>query len=118
VRRKFETALNNSSLWDFQPVLRHGDFGLGNILYFSEKQRISGVIDFGFAGIGDPAQDVGALGSLGEKFMTHFFDFYPEMRSTIPRLKFIRSTYALQQALYALHDGNQEDFDDGIQDYI
>jgi aminoglycoside 2''-phosphotransferase len=118
VRREFESALNNVGLWDFQPVFHHGDFGTGNILYNPSTMQVTGVIDFTFAGMGDPAQDIGAVWSLGDSFMERFFTFYPEIQQTIPRVKFIRSTYALQQALYALRDGNKEDFDDGIQDYI
>jgi hypothetical protein len=34
------------------------------------------------------------------------------------RVAFIRGTYALQQALYALRDGNQADFEDGMQAYV
>jgi len=118
VTATFEAALNNAELWDYQPMLRHGDFGTRNILYDPQTLAITGVIDFGMSGIGDPAQDVGAISSLGERFMKHFFALYPEMLTTVERVKFIRSTYALQQALYALRDGNQADFDDGIQQYI
>ena len=118
VSATFEAALNHPTLWDYQPVLRHGDFGTRNLLYDPHTMAITGVIDFGMSGIGDPAQDVGAIWSLGDRFMEHFFALYPEMRTTVERVKFIRSTYALQQALYALRDGNEEDFDDGIQQYI
>jgi aminoglycoside 2''-phosphotransferase len=79
--------------------------------------RLTGVIDFSSAGLGDPAQDIGALWSLGDPLMSHILDLYPEMRGHMRRVAFIRSTYALQQALFALRDGNQEDFEDGIQDY-
>ena len=34
------------------------------------------------------------------------------------RVQFYKSTYALQQALYALRDGDKESFDDGIAEYI
>lgn len=118
VTATFEQALNNPRLWDYRPVLRHGDFGTRNILYDPQTLTITGVIDFGMSGIGDPAQDVVAIWSLGKRFMEHFFTLYPEMLQTVERMKFIRSTYALQQALYALRDGNQEDFEDGIQQYI
>jgi len=38
-------------------VLRYGDFGTGNILYDPQTLTISGIIDFGFAGLGDGALD-------------------------------------------------------------
>src|SRR5262249_48843436 len=113
----FETALNDQALWHFTPVLRHGDFGTSNILYDPPTMRVTGIIDFGFCGLGDPAQDVSAVCSLGDNLMPYFLAYYPEMHTTVPRIKFIRSTYALQQALYALRDGNKDDFEDGLRGY-
>ncbi|MGB1288929.1 MAG: aminoglycoside 6'-acetyltransferase, partial [Aggregatilineales bacterium] len=67
----------------------------------------------------DPAQEVGALlSSYGENFLARFFTHYPELQKLLPRANFIRSNYALMQALFALRDDNQADFDDGMQDYI
>ncbi len=117
VAANFQAALNDSTLWDFEPAICHGDFGTGNILY--ANGHISGIIDFTFCGIGDPAQDVGALiASYGETFIKRVFAFYPALRPALPRARFIRSTYPLWQAFYALRDGNQEDFDDGMRDYV
>lgn len=117
VAETFETALNNPDLWQFEDVLCHGDFGAGNILY--SEGHITGVIDFTTCGPGDPAQDVGALlASYGQGFIKRIFSIYPELSSTLPRVEFITSTYSLQQALYALDDDNQDDFDDGIRDYV
>jgi aminoglycoside 2''-phosphotransferase len=117
VAANFTAALNNAALWDFQPVLCHGDFGTGNILY--ADGHISGIIDFTFCGMGDPAQDLGALlTSYGEAFIERVFASYPALRSALPRARFIVSTYALWQAWYALRDGNQEDFDDGMRAYV
>jgi aminoglycoside 2''-phosphotransferase len=117
VTDNFERALNDLALWDFQPCICHGDFGTGNILY--ADGHISGIIDFTFCGIGDPAQDLGALlASYGEAFIERVFTYYPQLRAALPRTRFIVSTYALWQAWYALRDGNQEDFDDGMRDYV
>ncbi|MBC8171171.1 MAG: phosphotransferase [Anaerolineae bacterium] len=118
ISANFEAFLADAELQAFVPQLRHGDFGTGNILYDAKTQRISGIIDFSFAGPGDVAQDVGALGGYGETFLERCFRVYPEMRHTLKRVEFIRSTYALQQALYALRDGDQAEFEDGIADYI
>jgi aminoglycoside 2''-phosphotransferase len=117
VRDNFEAALGDAALWDFTPCLCHGDFGTGNILY--AHGHITGIIDFTFCGLGDPAQDVGALiASYGEAFIERVFAHYPALRAALPRARFIRSTYALWQAYYALRDGNREDFDDGMRSYV
>jgi len=117
VSASFETALSDLGLWRFTPVLRHGDFGTRNILYDPQTMQVTGIIDFGSSGLGDPAQDVGAVWSLGDNLMPYFLACYPEMRLILDRVKFIRSTYALQQALYAFRDGNQNDFEDGLRAY-
>lgn len=118
VSENFESFLNDPANFAYQPVLRHGDFGTGNILYDAQSQNISGIIDFSFTSAGDRAQDVGALLGYGESFMERCYAVYPEMRDTLKRVQFIRTTYALQQALYALRDGNREDFEDGMRDYV
>jgi aminoglycoside 2''-phosphotransferase len=100
-------------------VLRHGDFGTGNILYDPQNQVITGIIDFGFAGLGDPTLDIAALaGGYGRQFVARCYAVYPEMEQMLPRARLYQGTYALQQALYALRDGNQEDFADGIAAYV
>ena len=49
----WERALE--SAWDSSPVWFHGDVALGNLLV--RDGRLSAVIDFGCAGVGDPACD-------------------------------------------------------------
>ena len=50
------------------PVLIHGDLWHGNILVDVEKRRISGVVDWDTAGIGDRAWDVTTQRHLGYAF--------------------------------------------------
>jgi aminoglycoside 2''-phosphotransferase len=115
----FSTLLTDLRDNPTRPALRHGDFGTGNILYDPQALAITGIIDFGFAGLGDPALDVAALaGGYGEQFLARCYAVYPQMEQMLPRARLYQGTYALQQALYALRDGNQEDFADGIAAYI
>lgn len=99
-------------------VVQHGDFGGSNILYDPQTTTISGIIDFGFVGLGDPAADIASLSCYGESFLARGYAVYPEMEAMLPRARLYRATFALQQALAALHDGNQADFEDGIRNYI
>ena len=116
VIQNFETALNDDALWDVQPMLIHGDFGTGNILY--EDGHIVGIIDFTFCAVDDSAQEVGALiSSYGEEFVERVMSRYPELRSSLKRARFFRSNYALMEALYGLRDNNPDDFESGIKDY-
>jgi aminoglycoside 2''-phosphotransferase len=59
--RHFEAFFADPAGLPAAPVLVHGDFGTGNILYDPAARAISGVIDFGGAGPGDPAVDFAAL---------------------------------------------------------
>ncbi len=116
VERDFAAALSNDDMWRFEPCLTHGDFGAGNILV--QQGRVSGIIDFSFCGVGDPAQDLGALiASYGEGFAERVFRHYPALRQHLPRARFYRGNYALIQALYALRDDDEAEFEDGIADY-
>ena len=46
----------SATKWDKKPVWIHGDFAIGNILM--EDGKLSAVIDFGSAAVGDPACDL------------------------------------------------------------
>ena len=112
--RHFENYLNDPSLHTFKPALRHGDFGAGNLLYDPETQALCGVIDFGFAGIGDPAIDIAAVSTLEQRLFIHFQKVYPDITPLLQRAAFYKGTYALQEALHGLKNGDPEAFESGI----
>lgn len=114
--RYFDYALADAGLWRGEPCVVHGDIGAGNILF--HDGRISGIIDWGFCGLGDPAQDLGALlASYGEAFAARVCRHYPALGKGLARARVYRRQYALLQALYALRDNDQAEFDDGIAAY-
>ena len=116
VSQDFEAALADARLWRYESCLIHGDLGAGNILF--QNGRVSGIIDFSFCNVGDPAQDLGALlSSYGEGFAALLLAYYPALRGCLPRARFYCRQYALEQALYALRDDDQEEFEDGIASY-
>jgi aminoglycoside phosphotransferase (APT) family kinase protein len=68
--RHFARFFRHVNRFDFDPVLRHGDLGPGNILFDPDNRELSGIIDFGSASLGDPAQDIGGLlTSYGQPFI-------------------------------------------------
>ncbi|MCY4146153.1 MAG: phosphotransferase [Chloroflexi bacterium] len=114
--RSFADALKNDGLWRGEPCVVHGDIGAGNILF--RQGRISGIIDWGFCGLGDPAQDMGALlASYGEAFAARVCRHFPALGKGLARARFYRRQYALLQALFALRDGDQAEFAGGIAAY-
>ncbi|PEA55424.1 aminoglycoside 6'-acetyltransferase [Bacillus pseudomycoides] len=119
VSQSFEAYLSDNSHFTFQPCLIHGDFGMTNILYDVEEKRILGIIDFGGAGIGDPAYDfAGLLSSYGSHFLEGFSSLYPNFDQVMDRMNFYRSTFALQEALFGLRNNDRKAFEQGIKDYI
>lgn len=117
VRQRFEHYLHNPTLYHFDPVLRHGDFGGGNVVANLETHNITGIIDFGAAALGDPAIDFGGLSSFDEDFFQHCIRFYPEIEDARERMEFYQSTFALQEALYGVEHNDPEAFEDGIAAY-
>lgn len=115
IARDFEAYFEDPRRYSFDTRLRHGDFGIGNILWDQEEARVTGIIDFGSCRPGDPAQDLGALlVSYGSTFVDEIYRHYPELSEMYHRAVFYTGTYALQQAMAALRDGDDAMFEDAI----
>lgn len=121
VENHFEQFLNDASNFAFHPVLIHGDFGSSNILFNAKMRRVSGVIDFGSAGLGDPASDFASLTGpfgYGEAFLLRMRSVYPTVTSLMGRVRFYSGTFALQDALFGIENDDREAFERGIEPYI
>lgn len=118
VSESFEDFLNGDVLSNFDIALIHGDFGASNILLNQESSEISGIIDFGGCGIGDPAYDfAGLLSCYGEDFFNMCIDLYPNGREIAKRVHFYKSTFALQEALHGIENDDRQAFENGIKQY-
>jgi aminoglycoside 2''-phosphotransferase len=120
VAEGFERYLGDAGNAAIRPVLVHGDFGTGNILYDAERGTITGILDWTSAGLGDPAVDLAALicaVGYGEAFVHLGFPVYPELEAMLPRARFYTSTFALQEALFGLESGDEAAFERGIAGY-
>lgn len=119
ISNRFEAYLGEPAHFRFEPCLIHGDFGSANILYQPEKPAISGIIDFGNGGPGDPAYDLaGLLSSYGEDCIELLSRVYPLHPELLERMNFYQSTFALQEALFGLEHHDQQAFQAGIAPYI
>ncbi|WP_223280013.1 phosphotransferase [Nostoc sp. PA-18-2419] len=84
----------------YTPVLIYGDKAVYHILFDPISDSISGLIDFGTAGLGDPACDIAVqLGNYGESIVQHMESDYPMLPSVIDRARFWVGTLELQWAL-------------------
>lgn len=120
IKHHFESFLDDSSNFHYTPVFRHGDPGPGNVLFDPESGSLSGIIDFDFAGFGDPAVDWSiALEPVlyGEEFVGRLARHFPVDEATLARAKFYRGTWILQEALRTFDAGEFEAFNREIASY-
>ena len=110
----FAAFLDDPRNFAFTPTVIHGDFGTGNLLFDPQQGAMTGVIDFGSATLGDPANDVAALLTYGEPFVRLGFAAYPAIEGMLPRARFYLRTFPLQDALYAIEHNDADALADGI----
>lgn len=92
--------------FDYPPALIHGDLAPYHILFDQREGRISGVLDFGVAGVGDAASDIGSLiTTYGETFVEKMKKTYPTLDDYLPRARFYSQSIELQWALLGLESG-------------
>ncbi len=119
VEKHFNDYFNNQQRYAFKPVLRHGDFGTGNILWDRQRNSLTGILDFGSCGAGDPAVDfAGVLASYGEEFYRLCSATYPEMDEGIERAQFYLGTFALEEALFGFENNDKAAYENGMAAYI
>ena len=84
----------------YTPVLIHGDLATYHILFDPFSETISGLIDFGTAGLGDPACDFAVLlSNYGESIVQRMQSNYPLLTNFINRSRFLMGTVELQWSL-------------------
>jgi aminoglycoside 2''-phosphotransferase len=102
----FDGVLGDPDGFDYPPRLSHGDLGPYHILFDREAGQIKGIIDFGVAGVGDPATDLGNLIQVyGESFVAQIVAAYPAAEAWMPRARFYAQAIELQWALSGLTSG-------------
>jgi aminoglycoside 2''-phosphotransferase len=116
-----ESFMVEEDNFNYPPVLRHGDFGTVNVLFDPSGKRLSGVIDFGNAGLGDPALDLAAVLApsfgYGEGFFARLARVYAVEEPLLRRARFYVGTFSLQEALYGVEHGSERIFRDGMEDF-
>jgi aminoglycoside 2''-phosphotransferase len=119
VSAHFEGYLSQTGKYAFTPTLRHGDFGTVNLLYDAQTETMTGVLDFGGAGLGDPAVDcAGAYSGYGEAFLRRCQSAYPEIDGMMERIRFHFGTFALEEALFGVEHDDRKAFHAGIAEFV
>ena len=106
VERLFYPALSIPGFFDVAPALVHGDLAPYHVLFHPEKKCLTGVIDFGVAGLGDPATDLGSLlNYYGETLVSKIKGAYPNFPELIDRARFYAQAIELQWVLLGIETG-------------
>ncbi|HEY8292836.1 MAG TPA: aminoglycoside phosphotransferase family protein [Thermomicrobiales bacterium] len=114
----FAAFFDDPRNFTFTPTVIHGDFGTGNLLFDPYKGAMTGVIDFGSATLGDPANDVAALLTYGEPLVRQGVAAYPAMEAMLPRARFYLRTFPLQDALYGVEHNDADALAEGIARFM
>ena len=113
------TALD--SLPHLTRAVVHGDLGAENVLWewTHGLPHLSGVLDWDDVTLSDPAEDLAAIGAgYGHELLERVLTLGDwSHHGFLSRIAAIHSTFALQQALYAIRDGDEEELADGLTDY-
>ena len=103
VEQHFAPVLTDPHFMDCDLTFMNGDLGQYHLLYNPETHLLNGVIDFGTAGLGDPACDFCCLlNQYGEPFLHRMSSYYPNLGAMIDRIRFWTGTLELQWLLGGL----------------
>lgn len=99
----------------------HGDLGAENVLWEWRDglPHLSGVLDWDEVALGDQAEDLAAISAgYSPEFLDRVLALGSRSNHALSdRIAPIRGTFALQQALYAVRDGDEEELADGLAAY-
>lgn len=116
----FESHLANRSNFEYELKMVDTDIPPYHIIFDKQKKRINGIIDFGCAGLGDPAIDFGVIiYNYGESFVSRFYKIYPEAETYSKRARFYAGAHEVRWLLtgierddpmwFAVHIGSAKD---------
>jgi aminoglycoside 2''-phosphotransferase len=116
----FESHLADKSNFACELRMVDTDIPPYHIMFDRQRKRINGIIDFGCAGMGDPAIDFGVIiYNYGESFMNRFYEVYPEAETYLKRARFYAGAHEVRWLLtgierndprwFAVHVGSAKD---------
>ena len=103
VKALFVPILENRLSFEHTPTLVDGDISVYHLLFDPQRLELTAKIDFGIAGIGDPAVDLACiLINYGEQGTKHVLEVYPQSQDFLERARFWAGTLELQWVYYGL----------------
>ncbi len=107
----FAGYLSRKENFDYKPTLLHADISPEHIIYDEGKREITGIIDFGDIGIGDPVYDLMYLyEDYGKGFIDTLLTYYPvDNYDRLPdKLQFFYECNTIQDVLIGLSLGDDD----------
>ena len=116
----FESHLSDKRNFEYELKVVDTDLPPYHIMFDSGRRRLNGIIDFGCAGLGDPAIDFGVIiYNYGESFFNRFYAVYPTAEQYLSRARFYAGAHELRWLLtgiernqpwwFAVHVGSAKD---------
>ena len=120
VMEHFESHLADRSNFEYELKMVDTDIPPYHMMFDRQRNRLNGIIDFGCAGLGDPAIDFGVLiYHYGESFIDKFYKMYPEAETYLKRARFYAGAHEVRWLLtgiersdpwwFAVHVGSAKD---------
>jgi aminoglycoside 2''-phosphotransferase len=103
----FESYLADTRNFEYPLTVIDSDIPPYHVLFDKQQNRISGIIDFGCAGLGDPGIDLGImLYNYGESFVNRFYHVYPEAQQYLKRARFYAGAHEVRWLLTGIERNN------------
>jgi len=114
--RAWEAFLRDETNFEFAPALIHRDLSGEHILYDEQRGKITGLIDWEDAAIGDPVFDFTGLLDYGDPFVAKVFEAYegPAERPALGRARFYKAIVPCYEVLFGLDTGLAEHVTAGL----
>lgn len=112
LRRRWNDALDDSSLWHFTPCVIHGDLAGENFLW--SQGQIATVVGWGEAKVADPAYDLACLLPLPDELLIPAIEAYENVRNieldeqTRLRAVFFSEFSILRWLMYGVRTENKD----------
>jgi len=99
-------SMEDEELADWEPVLQHGELAPPHILFDFEAGHLSGIIDFGEVGIGDPADELfWLIWSYGQTFVDEVVAEQPSLMRHYRRARFLMGFHMIRWCLQGISGG-------------
>jgi aminoglycoside 2''-phosphotransferase len=105
--REFRAFLEDKQNFRFRPALVHGEIHSDHVLW--DRGRVTGLIDWGFASVGDPARELAPwVAHFGTLSMPRFMKGRagPPDRTFLQRVEFYRFLIPLRRILHSATSGD------------